>query len=100
MAQNDRLRKATREVEGYFVGVLLKKMHETAAKSPDGKQDSSATMYREMLDDAIAHEIGKKGAFGIGDMLYREMIGSLDRGSDERGAERVEHYEPRGSTAR
>jgi Rod binding domain-containing protein len=73
-----KLRKATHDMEAYFVGVLLKKLRETAGKDKLLPEDSSASTYREMFDDALAGEIGKRGAFGIADMLYKELVVHLD----------------------
>lgn len=83
--ERKKLRNATRQVESYFVATLLKKMHESAARSAGGTEDSGLSMYREMFDDAVAAEIAKTGAFGIGDMLYREMVGHVDASSKQKG---------------
>ena len=77
-ADRERLRKATREMESYFVGTLLKKMHETASKGGLFEEKSESATYREMLDDAIAAEIGKRGAFGIADTLFKQLVVSFD----------------------
>jgi Rod binding domain-containing protein len=71
--EHQRLRKATCDMEGWFVGMLLKKMHETAAKGGLFDQGSEAGMYREMFDEAVAKEIGSRGSFGIADALYGEL---------------------------
>ncbi len=75
---HERLRKATRDVEAYFVGMLLKQMHESALKSGALEEGSEMGTYREMFDDAIAAQIGKRGAFGIADMLYKQLVVQLD----------------------
>jgi Rod binding domain-containing protein len=72
-SDKEKLKKATREFEGYFIGAMLKKMHESAAKGGLFGQKSEAGLYREMFDDAVAKEIGKQGRLGIADMLYRRM---------------------------
>lgn len=73
-----KLRKATRQMEGYFVGTLLKKMHEATAKGGPTDGDSASATYREMFDQAVADEIGARGAFGFGDTLYKELVAQLD----------------------
>jgi Rod binding domain-containing protein len=73
-----RLRKATRDMEGWFVGMLLKKMHESASKGGLFDQGSEAGMYREMFDETLAKEIGNQGSFGIADVLYRELVSHVD----------------------
>jgi len=75
---HQKLRKATRAMESYFVGTLLKKMHESAAKGGLLEENSQTATYREMFDDAVAAEIGKRGAFGLADTLYKEMVVHLD----------------------
>lgn len=77
-ADHEKLRNATRQMESYFVGALLKKMHETAAKGGLFEQKSETATYREMFDDAVAAEIGKRGSFGIADTLYKELVVNLD----------------------
>jgi flagellar protein FlgJ len=77
--EKQKLRKACLDFEGYFVGMLLKQMRGNEIKGSLFGQSSEANLYREMLDDNIAKEIGKRGNFGIADMLYREMIVTLER---------------------
>ena len=76
--EHKKLRKATHDMEAYFVGVLLKKLRETTGKDKLLPEDSSAATYREMFDDALAGEIGKRGSFGIADTLYKELVVNLD----------------------
>jgi Rod binding domain-containing protein len=71
--EDAKLRKACHDMESYFVGMLLKKMHESASKGGLFEEKSETATYREMFDDAVAAEIGKRGAFGIADTLYREL---------------------------
>jgi len=83
VTERERLRKATREMESYFVGMLLKRMHASTAKGGLFDQKSESATYREMFDDALAAEIGKQGRFGIADMLYNELVERFDRQKDE-----------------
>ena len=61
-------------MEGYFVGMLLKQMHTAATKGGLFDSGSESTTYREMFDEAVAGEIGKRGAFGIADTLMKEFV--------------------------
>ena len=79
----DKLKKACSEMEGYFVGMLLKQMHHTSVKSGVFEERSESSTYREMFDDAVAGEIGKRGSFGIADMLYRELSKREEAASKE-----------------
>lgn len=74
----DKLKKACHEMESYFVGMLMKQMHQSAMKGGLFEEKSESATYREMFDDAIASEIGKKGSFGIADTLYHELSKQFD----------------------
>lgn len=78
-----KLRKATRQMESYFVGMLLKKMRPEAQKGGLFGEGSASATYRDMFDDSVAAEIGKRGSFGIADTLYREMSAHLESAKDE-----------------
>ncbi|HSV74833.1 MAG TPA: rod-binding protein [Chthonomonadales bacterium] len=73
-----RLRDATRKMESYFVGMLLKRLNESATAGGLFEQRTETATYRDMMHDAIASEIGKRGAFGIADMLYRQMVTQIE----------------------
>lgn len=77
--QRQKLRRACLDFEGYFVGMLLKQMRNSEIKGGLFGQSSEANLYREMLDDSMAKEIGLRGEFGIADMLYRELVVTLER---------------------
>jgi Rod binding domain-containing protein len=62
-------------MEGYFVGSMLKKMHESASKSGLADESSESATFREMFDEAVGQEIGKRGSFGLADALYKELAG-------------------------
>lgn len=67
------IRHVCRELEGVFVGMLLKQGMRPAFSGDD--QDGSAG-NEQMMDFAIeqtAAEIGRQGGFGIADMLYDEL---------------------------
>src|SRR5207244_13277760 len=80
---HQKLRKATRQMESYFVGMLLKKMRPEAQKGGLFGEGSASATYRDMFDDAVAGEIGKRGSFGIADTLYREMSMHLEGPKNE-----------------
>lgn len=75
--REQKLRKATRQLEGYFVGMLLKQMHQTDQKDGLFGSDSASATYREMFDEAVGDAIGSRGAFGIADLLYKELAPRL-----------------------
>jgi flagellar protein FlgJ len=70
---NQKLRKATGDFESFFVGMLMKQMHETSLKGGLLPDSSQSKTYRDMFDDAVSKEIGKSGGFGIGKQLYERI---------------------------
>ena len=80
-SDREKLKKACHEMEGYFVGMLLKQMHQSAMKGGFIEEKSESATYRDMFDDAVAAEIGKQGSFGIADMLYRNLSRELEIGA-------------------
>lgn len=68
-----RLRQAARGMETLFASMLLRQMHSSAAAAMGAEESSAAGTYREMLDDALAGAIGRSGALGIGETLYRSL---------------------------
>jgi len=87
--RQQKLRKATREMEGYFVGMLLKQMHQTDQKDSLFGNDSASSTYREMFDDAVGEAVGSRGAFGIADMLYKELAPRLKLEADSNDGGKV-----------
>lgn len=81
--EHQKLRKASQAMEGFFVGMLLKKMH--ASESKDGLfgQSSESETWREMFDDAVAEQVAKQGTLGLGKMLYNKMADQV--GAKETG---------------
>jgi len=75
--EHQKLRKATQEMEAFFVGVLLKKMHASETKNALFGQSSESATWREMFDDAVATQVSKRGAFGLANMLYSKMADNL-----------------------
>ncbi len=68
-----RLRKATTKVEGQFIGMLLKQMHASTQKNGLFEQRPEAATFREMFDEAVADSLAERGAFGIGDILFKAL---------------------------
>jgi Rod binding domain-containing protein len=72
------LKQATQGIETLFLKQLLGVMRSSSQGSLFG--DSSASkMYQDMFDDALAQQAGKRGSFGVGDLLYRQMAPKVAR---------------------
>jgi Rod binding domain-containing protein len=70
------LRKAARGLEAHFVHELLRTMRRTARLGPDARS-SQAEMYDDMVDQAVADKVAESGRFGIGEVLYRQLVAAL-----------------------
>lgn len=78
-AQKDlrKLEKATQGVEQLFVKQLLTQMRKMAPTPGGDSYDME--MYRDMMDDALAESISKRGGFGISKQLEDMMKPALIR---------------------
>jgi peptidoglycan hydrolase FlgJ len=67
----ERLKKASQDVEAIFLKDLLGSMRRgmTSAES----ESSGLGMYKDMMDQAVATSLSKKGAMGISRMLFKDM---------------------------
>lgn len=66
-----KLKKAAQQVEGIFVRDLLAAMRKGGGDS-FGK-GFGATVYRDMFDQSMSETLASRGAFGIGDLLFKQM---------------------------
>ena len=73
----ERLRAASKQLEGVFVQELFKAMRETVPK--DGLTDGGAgeEMFTGMMDENIATQVPAKWEHGIGESLYRQLRAAL-----------------------
>ena len=82
-AEKERLRKATKEFEAFFVYYMLKTMRETIPENSLTKDTPFASgMGQDTFTDLFDMEIGKKAQFGghnsISELLYNSMEKLID----------------------
>jgi Rod binding domain-containing protein len=69
-----KLHDAATQLEGVFVGMLFKEMHNTVAKDTIfGKDTNADDMWQDMLDEKQADAIAKTGSFGIAKMVESQL---------------------------
>ena len=69
-----KLHDAATQLEGVFVGMLLKQMHSTVSTDTiTGKQSPAEAMWKDMLDEKQADAIAKQGSFGIAKMVESQL---------------------------
>ena len=72
-------RKAAREFEGLFVGMMLKSMRETVGKDMLAGKGQSDEIYRSMLDQEYARAVVEQGGLGLAKMIEEQLIKHPDR---------------------
>lgn len=66
-----KVKHVAEEFEAVLLGQLLKGLRRTV---PEGEEVSSARqMYNELLDEALATEIARKGGIGLADVIRAYM---------------------------
>jgi len=67
------LKKVAEEFEAVFIGQLLKIMRETIEESGLEGGGFGKGIYTELFDQEIALSMAKRGALGIGDIIYKSL---------------------------
>ena len=65
-------RETSQQFEAMFIQMMMKSMRDATPKSDFMKSDATDT-YQELYDKEISTQMAKRGAFGIGDMLTRQL---------------------------
>jgi flagellar protein FlgJ len=73
--RNSELRKVTQEFEAVFVGYLLRVMRSTVDSSEEESESLGKGIYLEMFDQEIALHIARNRSLGIGEMMFRQLVG-------------------------
>lgn len=82
LSEDDRkrakLKKATQDFEGVFIGMMLKQMRKSmTGGSPLFGSSYEAKYYQEMVDEKAAQQMSTTGSFGLAKTLYRSMEHTL-----------------------
>lgn len=68
-----RLRRAAAEMEGVFLGELLKALRETVPEGGVIDGGSAESVFTEMLDAHLATVAAVRQGRGLGDALFRQL---------------------------
>ena len=69
-ADDKKLRESAKQLEGLFIGFILKAMEKTIPKADDQKSNNMVSM---MFSSVMGRELAEQGGFGLSDYLYRSM---------------------------
>ncbi len=95
LAKKKKLEDAASQFESMFISMFLKE-----AMPADGGGDeilfgksNARSIYKDMLNDAVAQNLGKQGAFGIKNLIldeYKEISGASKSGKIKKNADFLE----------
>jgi Rod binding domain-containing protein len=72
-AEADRLRETARELEGVFLGLLMKAMRSTVGSGGLFKDGTDTQTYRDMFDQEIGRSMARAGGIGLAQMVLRDQ---------------------------
>jgi flagellar protein FlgJ len=68
------LRQVAEELEGLFLGLLLKSMRSTVGEGGLFKEGTDAKMYKDMFDQEVGRALARRGGIGLADMIVRDQV--------------------------
>ena len=72
------LKSAAAGFESYFLDSLFKEMRKTVPEDESVKDDAHQQQtFQDMMDQKVADTVSKRGDFGIGAMLYKQLANTL-----------------------
>jgi flagellar protein FlgJ len=72
-AEAERLRDTARELEGVFLGLLMKAMRSTVGSGGLFKDGTDTQTYRDMFDQEIGRSMARAGGIGLAQMVLRDQ---------------------------
>jgi flagellar protein FlgJ len=81
-----RLRKAAAQMEGVFLGELLKALRETVPEGGVIDGGSAESIFTEMMDAHLAEVTAARQSLGLGDALFRQLRTLLSNSSPAQAA--------------
>ena len=77
-ARKAKLREAARGFEAILLRQLLAEMRKTLSGEGFFGGGAAGEIYSDLLDNAVAETVAKRGPLGIGDNLYRRLVVRLE----------------------
>lgn len=69
----EKLKKACQEFEGYFLQQLFKEMRKTIPESNLFEKSAGREIYEDVLYEEYSKNISRGSGMGIADMLYKQL---------------------------
>jgi peptidoglycan hydrolase FlgJ len=68
-----RMKAAAQELEGVFIGFLMKAMRSTVSQGGLFKQGADSQSYQDMFDQEVGRTLAKSGGIGLAAMILRDQ---------------------------
>jgi flagellar protein FlgJ len=69
----ERLRGAARELEAYFLNVLITEMRKTIPTTPLLHGGKAEEIFQGFLDEELSQELARTGQLGLADYIYESL---------------------------
>ncbi len=69
----ERLKAAAQELEGVFIGLLMKAMRPTVTQGGLFKPSADAESYRDLFDQEVGRSLAKAGGIGLAGLILRDQ---------------------------
>lgn len=84
--EEQRLRAATKQLEGVFVQELFKAMRETVPQDGMTNGGAGEDIFTGLMDERIAAHVPEQWERGIGESLYRQLRAALPHANSAHSA--------------
>ena len=68
-----KLRAAAKELETYFLHVLIREMRKTVPPNPLINGGKAEEIFQDFLDEEMAMELARSNQFGLADSIYESL---------------------------
>lgn len=69
----ENIRGAARELEAYFLHMLIREMRKTVPKNPLFDGGKTEEIFQDFLDEEMAGELARSGQLGMADLIYNSL---------------------------
>ena len=69
----EKLRGAARELEAYFLHMLIREMRKTVPPNPIINGGKTEEIFQDFMDEEIAKELAETNRLGLADLIYSSL---------------------------
>jgi Rod binding domain-containing protein len=73
-SEADRLQETARELEGVFLGLLMKAMRSSVGNGGLFKEGMDSQTYRDMFDQEVGRSMARAGGIGLAQLILRDQL--------------------------